>query len=108
MDLVVVHQNAPAALLRNDSKRGAWLKLSFIGSSSPRSGSGCRVRVVTGDKTYTQELVGGGTYLSTHEQSLVFGLGDHQGSFRVSVDWPNGTTQVIENVECNQHHVVEQ
>jgi hypothetical protein len=108
MDLLVVHQNAPAALLRNDSERGVWLKLSFVGRLSPRSGAGCRVRVEAGEKIYTQELVGGGSYLSSHEQSLVFGLGDHQGSCRVSFDWSDGTSQVIENVECNKHHVVEQ
>ena len=37
-DLLVVHQNKPTALLRNDSVRGHWLKLQFHGRRQQSAG----------------------------------------------------------------------
>ncbi|MCA9059829.1 MAG: VCBS repeat-containing protein, partial [Planctomycetaceae bacterium] len=39
-DMLIVHQNSPSMLLRNDSDGGHWLRLQFIGRRSSRSGQG--------------------------------------------------------------------
>lgn len=102
VDLVVVHQDAPAALLQNDSDRGNWLKLFFRGRQSNRRGIGCRVTVTAGEQRWVQELYGGGSYASSHEPALIFGLGDEAGPCRVKVRWPNGNVQILEQVGINQ------
>lgn len=102
VDLVVVHQDAPAAVLRNDSDRGNWLKLLFRGRQSNRRGIGCRVTVTAGEQRWVQELYGGGSYASSHEPALIFGLGEEAGPCRVEVRWPNGNLQVLEEVDVNQ------
>ena len=108
LDLAVVHQDEPAALLRNDSQRGNWLKLTFVGHRSPRQGIGCRVTVAAGEIQYVQELIGGGSYASTHQSTLVFGLGSHPEPCRIEVRWPSGEVQVLEEIDVNQSLVVEE
>jgi hypothetical protein len=102
LDVVVAHENSPTALLRNDSERGHWLKLLFRGRESNRRGIGCRVTVTAGAQQYLQELCGGTSYAVTHQPTLIFGCGEFAGPVRVAVRWPNGRTQVLEQVTLNQ------
>lgn len=109
LDALFIHQNSPSELLRNDSRRGGWLKCSFRGSTSNRRGIGCRAVVETpSGKKYTAELCGGSSYASTMEPCLVFGLGEEAGPVKLTVIWPGGEKQVIENVVVNQALVIEQ
>lgn len=102
VDLAVVHQNGPTALLRNDSPGARWLKLRFRGKQSNRRGVGARVVVKAEGGERMQELCGGTSYLSSHQPELNFGLGDYQGPVNVEVRWPLGVVQTLENVETNQ------
>ncbi|WP_442507705.1 CRTAC1 family protein [Novipirellula sp. SH528] len=108
LDIAVVHQNAPSALLRNDSQRGHWLKVEFVGHESPRQGIGCRVKVTAGEVQHVQELVGGGSYLSTHEPKLVFGLSEFDGPCDIEVHWPSGHVQRLQNIQPNQAITIEE
>ena len=101
-DVLVVHQNDAAALLRNDSPRGHWLKLNFVGTHSNRRGIGCRVIARYRDRTITSELIGGSSFASSHEPALLFGLGDWDGMVTLEVVWPSGRRQTLDAVPTNQ------
>jgi hypothetical protein len=107
-DLAVVHENDPAALLRNESERGHWLKCFLRGQESNRRGIGSRVTVRRGDVTQTQELCGGTSYAATHQPALIFGLGEEHGPWEVTVRWPSGRTQTLQEVACDQTLVLEE
>lgn len=96
LDLVVAHQNQRTALLRNDSQRGNWLRVVLVGRDSPRDGTGCRVRVTAGNQNYFHELVGGGSYLSSSQSVLVFGVGEFTGECEIEVTWPTGTVARVQ------------
>jgi hypothetical protein len=102
LDLVVAHQNSPAALLRNDSERGHWLKFQFVGRQSNRNGIGVRVTVRTESSTLLQELAGGTSYCAAHQPVLVFGLGASSAPCRVEIRWPGGAVQLLEGVDVDQ------
>jgi hypothetical protein len=103
LDLCVVHQNSPTALLENVSQRGHWLKFRLIGLSSNRSAIGTRVTVTQGEQTLYQELAGGTSYCASAQPVLIFGLGDSDLPCSVKIQWPNGTTQHIsENFPVDQ------
>jgi len=108
LDLVVAHENSPTALLRNESERGHWLKLLFRGRQSNRRGIGCRVTVTAGESSYMQELCGGTSYAATHQPALVFGLGDWHEPCPVTIRWPNGSIQNLDNVEVDQTLMIEE
>jgi hypothetical protein len=102
LDVIIVNQNAPSSLLRNESIRGHWLKLNLVGRESNRRGIGTRVNLVLGDERFVKELAGGTSYCVSHEPTLVFGLGERTGDCTLEIRWPNGRVQRIENVTVDQ------
>lgn len=109
LDVLIGNQNMPPALLRNESEPLKWLAIDLIGCKSPRRGIGARVSISRGDDTAFVELVGGGSYASSHESSVYFGLGDDCRVLDVTIQWPSGIVQVLSGVECDQRlSVIEQ
>lgn len=106
LDVVIVNQNDPAALLKNVSQRGHWLSFRLIGTLSNRSAIGTRVTVTQEGQSHVQELAGGTSYCATHEKRLVFGLGESAAPCHVEIRWPNGSVQELEDVECSQMLVI--
>jgi hypothetical protein len=106
LDLAVVHQNLPAALLRNDSTRGHWLKLQFIGRRSNRNAIGVRATVRSDAATLLQELAGGTSYCAALQPVLVFGLGASAAPCRIEIRWPGGAVQVLDDVGVDQSLLV--
>lgn len=102
-DLFVVHQGDPAALLVNESEPGQWLQVELIGTRSNRHAVGAKVTVTAGDLKLTQQLIGGSSYLTTHEPVLHFGLGKVSGPVQVRIDWPSESPPHTETTEVNQH-----
>lgn len=88
MDVLIVNQNAPAALLENTSPQGHWLQVELIGTKSNRRGLNALVEVQQKDRRQAQQLVGGMSYCSAHAPALHFGLGDRDEDCTVTVRWP--------------------
>ncbi len=93
VDLVVVHRDAPAALLRNASRGGHWLGLRLRGAASGRTPVGARVTCRAGGREVARWVTGGTGYLSAHDPRLWFGLGDATSIDELEVRWPSGTAQ---------------
>jgi hypothetical protein len=108
LDLLVAHENSPAALLCNESQRGHWLKFLFRGRESNRRGIHCRVTVTAGEGTWMQELCGGTSYAATHQPTLVFGLGDWSLPCMITVRWPSGRVQTLAAVSVDQTLVLDE
>lgn len=102
LDLAVVHQDANVAVLKNVSQGGHWLKVRLFGRTSNRSAIGTRVVVRVGDDSWMQELAGGTSYCSSHEPALLFGLGDVLAPVRVSIRWPNGHEQELNDISVDR------
>ena len=101
-DLLIGHQNSPAALLQNESDAGHWLKMSFIGRTSNRRGVGCSISVNLGEKQIVQQLAGGTSFASAHEPALFVGLGNQAKPVTLTVTWPGGEKQTIKQVAVDQ------
>ena len=102
LDLLVVHQNDPAALLQNNSERGNWLQFSFVGTLSNRNGIGVKVHLKQNGLELTQQLPGGSSYCASHQPTLVFGVGDSSEKCEITITWPGGRHQEISGVPVNQ------
>ncbi len=105
-DIAVVHQNQPASILVNESQRGNWLSLELIGRTSNRHGIGARVEVQQGANKIVQQLVAGGSYCSSRQPRLIFGLGESASPCTLNVRWPNGAVQSLLEVPVNQQLVI--
>jgi hypothetical protein len=101
-DVVVIHQDTPAALLRPNTMEGNWLNVQFQGTSGNRRGIGCKVTITSGDRKWFHQLVGGGSYLSSHQPTLFFGLGQINDPCDLEVRWPSGRSQKLSGITVNQ------
>jgi hypothetical protein len=108
LDLAVVHQGAPAALLRNESPRGHWIKLRFRGTVSNRRGVGVRATVHSDSRSRTQQLCGGTSFAVTHQPLLTFGLGADDGPVSIDIQWPSGERMTLEDVAVDQELLVQE
>jgi hypothetical protein len=92
-DLVISHLNEPAVLLRNVADVGNhWLGLKLVGKER-RDVVGAKVVVEVGGRQQTRFAKGGGSYLSSCDRRLLFGLGKAEKVENVTVHWPGGTKQ---------------
>ena len=94
LDLLVTRNNGAAALFRNDSPPGHWIRLRLVSRYGGRDAVGTRVRLYSGDRVQVRELRSGGSYLSQSDPGLHFGLGGGAVD-RLEVRWPDGTLQSI-------------
>ena len=106
LDVVLVGNNGPAMLLRNDTNLGhryIRLQLAGDGKTSNTSAIGARVTVEAGDKTYHRDVIGGRGYLSQSELPITVGLGSSEKIDKVTVLWPGkdaGSPQVWTNLKA--------
>jgi hypothetical protein len=101
--IVTAGASAVTRLWRNDSTTlHHWLTLRLLGTVSNRSGIGARVEVQTPLRTTVQEVSGGAGRGNQNSLPLEFGLGPADRVLRVTVRWPSGIVQVLENVPVDQ------
>lgn len=95
-DVCVVHLDAPAALLTNDSSEtGHWAALRLHGTTSARDAVGARVLLSAGGRTRMAQVTAGDGYMCANERRLVFGLGQATRIDRLEIVWPSGRRDVF-------------
>ena len=106
LDILIVNQNEPPTLLRNDvSGDHHWLKVRLIGVKSNRSAIGAQVIAEYGGRKQAQALLAQSSYLSVNDRRLHFGLGAAK-SAKLEIRWPNGVREVIDDVAADQLVVI--
>lgn len=102
LDIVIMNQNEPPTLLRNDAPpANRWIKVRLQGTKSNRSAIGARVVVRYGDKAQAQEVMSQSSYVSANDPRLHFGLGSAELA-DIEVRWPLGITEIHKGVAANQ------
>jgi hypothetical protein len=97
MDAVVTVLGGHPIVLINRGGKQNWLTITLRGTRSNRDGIGARVRV----NAQTRYATTAGSYLSSNDKRLHFGLGTAPTA-SVEVVWPSGLRQTIDDVRANQ------
>jgi len=109
MDIFVTSLSGPAMLLRNDGPaKGHYLQIQLVGSRSNRDGVGARVTVTAGGKKFVRQRHGAGSYLSSADPRLHFGIGDAARIEKIEVIWPSGARNLLKNVAPDRLLVIEE
>jgi hypothetical protein len=102
VDILIMNQNEPPSLLRNDiTGNNHWLKVKLIGTKSNRSAIGATVIATYAGKIQAQAVLGQSAYLSVSDRRLHFGLGPAT-SADLEIRWPSGVRESIPNVAAGQ------
>ena len=102
LDMVVFNATAPPSVFINETaKLNHRVLLRLIGTRSNRSAVGARVSLTTTKMTQIDEVRAGGSYNSSNDIRLHFGLGSELIIKKIQVRWPSGIEQEIENVPAD-------
>ena len=98
IDAFVVNLGAPATLLHDVTQNNNhWLTVKLKGKKSNRDGIGARLELIAGGRKQMAERIAGSSYLSQDDGRIHFGLGSVSKADKLTIHWPSGQQQVLEN-----------
>jgi hypothetical protein len=107
IDLVLSHMNEPATLLRGVGGQGhAWLGVQLVGKDNACV-VGARAVLEVDGKRLTRFVKGGGSYASSGDRRLVFGLGKGKPG-RLTVTWRDGREQRFDGLAADRYYRIVQ
>jgi hypothetical protein len=97
MDVVLNNMDSAPALLRNVVKNGNhWIGLKLVGGAkSPRDAIGAKVFLTAGGVRQRADVISGGSYASSSDQRVHFGLGSSAKVDKVEIRWPSGKKEEL-------------
>jgi enediyne biosynthesis protein E4 len=102
LDAVIFNADGPPSLFLNETRNANHRVLfRLVGARSNRAAVGARVTVYSPGMTQIDEVRAGGSYNSTNDPRLHFGLGRDAVITKVTVEWPSGLTQEFPNVAAD-------
>ena len=109
LDAVVTTNDGPVHILHNDtSTPNHWLTLKLVGHKSNRDAIGAEVSLTTGKGKQWALVTTAGSYLSSSDKRLHFGLGLEAVAKVVEIHWPSGIVQTLKDVPADQILQVEE
>ncbi|WP_417392921.1 CRTAC1 family protein [Gimesia sp.] len=109
LDLAVSNFSDPPAILRNTTQaEGNWIFVRLIGIRSNRDAVGARLVLHTslGDKV--RQVKGGGSYLSSGDLRVHWGLSEGVTVDGLTVYWPSGIQQEVKSLQLNATNLLEE
>jgi hypothetical protein len=93
-DLVISHLNEPVVVLRGEPLGAGqhWLGVELLGRDHADV-VGAKLVLELGERRLTRFTKGGGSYLSSGDRRVLFGLGLAAAVGRLTVFWPSGEEQ---------------
>ena len=103
IDAIVTTNGGPILILHNETDTHYhWLGLNLVGHKSNRDAIGAVVKVVTAAGAHYATVTTAGSYLSSGDKRLHFGLGPDATVQEVGIRWPSGIVQTLNNVTADQ------
>src|ERR1700722_17221752 len=95
LDVVINALDPHPSLLRNVSADNHhWIELKLVGGTkSPRDAIGSTVYLTAGGQKQRGDVTSGGSFASTHDPRVHFGLGDAATIDSIEVHWPSGAKE---------------
>ena len=103
IDVVINPIDGPPVLLKNvDPDHHHWVELKLIGGTitanskaSPRDAVGATVYLTANGMRQREDVMAGGSYISSNDQRPHFGLGDATDAGTAEIHWPSGAVESI-------------
>ncbi len=97
LDAIINNVDGTPSFLHNVTKTGNhWVELKLVGGpKSPRDAIGATVWVTAGGVRQRGDVVSGGSYASTCDPRLHFGLGSSTAVEKLEIRWPSGLRETV-------------
>ena len=103
IDVVINPIDGPPVLLRNvNPDHHHWVELKLVGGTDPKTGSksprdavGATVYLTANGIRQREDVMSGGSYISSNDQRPHFGLGDASDAGTAEIHWPSGQVEKV-------------
>ncbi len=97
IDVVINPVDGPPVLLKNvDPDHHHWVELKLVGGpKGPRDAVGATVYLTANGIRQREDVMSGGSYISSNDQRPHFGLGDATDAGIAEIHWPSGRIEKI-------------
>jgi enediyne biosynthesis protein E4 len=97
IDVVINPIDGPPVLLRNvNPDHHHWVELKLVGGpKSPRDAVGTTVYLTAGGVRQREDVMSGGSFISSSDQRPHFGLGDAKDAGTAEIHWPSGVKETV-------------
>src|SRR5208337_1423127 len=97
IDVVISPIDGPPVLLKNvNPDHHHWVELKLVGGSkSPRDAIGATVYLSANGIRQREDVMSGGSYISSNDQRPHFGLGDAADAGTAEIHWPSGAKETV-------------
>ncbi|HEY2121095.1 MAG TPA: CRTAC1 family protein [Candidatus Acidoferrum sp.] len=103
LDVLLMTNNGPAYLYRNDQLAGnKSIRFHLSGTKSNRDAIGAKVQIHYDGQIASRMVRSGSSYLSQSELPLTFGLGKRDHIERVVIEWPSGGREEHPNLAAGR------
>ena len=103
LDAVVTSNDGALYVLHNASQtQNHWLTLELVGHQSNRDAIGAEVKVVTAKGSQWATVTTAGSYLSSSDKRVHFGLGSEKAAEQIEIHWPSGIHQTFKDIRSDQ------
>lgn len=107
LDLITCNLDEPVQVLRNIQKENHGLLIELSGPKENPRGIGAQVRLTLNDKgTQTRAIQPAAGCLSFDSTRIHFGLGKKKSAKLVTITWPDGSEQIVHNLESGKLHLI--
>src|SRR6266700_419419 len=103
LDAVITENGGPMHILHNEtSTQNHWLTLNLVGHKSNRDAIGAAVKIITAQGEQYATVTTCGSYLSSGDKRVHFGLGLQSTIKEINIRWPSGIRQTLHDVKGDQ------
>ncbi|MFZ1014590.1 MAG: CRTAC1 family protein [Terracidiphilus sp.] len=97
VDVVINPIDGPPVLLKNVSPdHHHWVELKLVGGrDSPRDAMGATVYLTANGIRQREDVISGGSYISSNDQRPHFGLGNATEAGTAEIHWPSGAKETV-------------
>jgi hypothetical protein len=108
IDVVINPIDGPPVLLKNVSPdRHHWVELKLVGGpKSPRDAVGATVYLTANGMRQREDVMSGGSYISSNDQRPHFGLGDATEAGAAEIHWPSGAKETVKLAAVDRIYTV--
>ena len=102
IDVVLINTGQPPTLLLNRTQNHNHRVLfKLVGTKSNKMAIGARATVKAGKLVQMSEVRAGGSYLSSNDPRLHFGLAAESKMDQVEIQWPSGAKEILKDVPAD-------
>jgi len=104
LDLLIADaEGAPLLLHNQESRTGHWLGVRLVGTHANRGGYGAVLTATTGGRSLVRACRADGSYMSSSDSRVHFGLGAATQVETLAIRWPGGHVDTLHNLPADRY-----